>query len=160
MPKGFKSHPKMETEWGRQKERCNKHFYLGLWKEVLMRERQLFKTYTITTTILGGRKDGVMIQPQVQLCQNGKQKHTAKLSFRQHREQMPLVPLNTQKWKRMLHWSFHVSCSFIGSSNNENVKKISKHIARQCCMASMTGHAGFEPDFLNLLFWKGVDLKS
>ena len=40
----------------------------------------------------GGKNSwGVMIQPQVQLCQNGKQKCMRKLRFRQHREQMPLV---------------------------------------------------------------------
>lgn len=33
-------------------------------------------------------------------------------------------------------------------------KNVSKRVTRQHCMASMTGHGGFEPDFLNFFILK------
>lgn len=43
VPTGFKSHPQMETQWGRQKERQHT-FLLGAMKRSF-NERELFKTH-------------------------------------------------------------------------------------------------------------------
>lgn len=138
----------METEWDRQKERGNKHSYLGLWKELLMRERERENSLKQTPSppSWGGEKVGWDDPAKSSAPSKWKTKAhgESKIQTTQRTNAISFA-VNTQNWKRMLHWCFHVLCSFIGSKQQWKCQKnISKCVARQHCMASMTGHASFE----------------
>ena len=98
---------------------------LGAMKSLNERKWQLFKAYTITTT--PGRKNRLseMIQPQAQLCGNGKQKAHEEQTTQ--RKNTISFSVNTQDWKRMLQWDFHGLCSFVGRSKMSKMSKISQN---------------------------------
>lgn len=148
----------METEWDRQKERGNKHSYLGLWKELLMRERERENSLKQTPSppSWGGEKVGWDDPAKSSAPSKWKTKAhgESKIQTTQRTNAISFA-VNTQNWKRMLHWCFHVLCSFIGSKQQWKCQKIYQNVWQD----NIAWLLWLVMLVLNFLFSKVVDFK-